>query len=288
MRTGVLSSWTTKTWRRSGRSSTSSAASPGADSGCPRAGRPHGAAPTVILLTLLLTGCAGGPAPRPLPAPSSTSAWEIPQAAYGSQRLYRVSYSGPEGEGSFKVTLRLASPARYQIQAVDPVGRSLWSLDVANDAGLSLNHRNRTSCVFEGRFDLDGAPLGPFPLFALPSLLIGRVPAEPAAGLEEPKPGELSFRDTADRRWAAIVGSDGVVESWTMAEGNTPRVWWMRREGWAILSDRQRGVQVRWREVLRENLDREPSRLETPAGYRQTACGEPTLPDPAEEEEGLG
>lgn len=240
-----------------------------------------------LALLLLLTGCTGSPAPRPVPAPS-TPAWQIPQAAYGSQRLYRVSYSGPEGEGSFKVTLRLASPARYQIQAVDPVGRSLWSLDVANDAGLSLNHRNRTYCVFEGRFDLDAAPLGPFPLLALPSLLIGRVPAEPAAAPEEAKPGELSFKDAADRRWAAIVGSDGVVESWTMAEGSTPRVWWMRREGWAILSDRQRGVQVRWREVLRENLDHEPPRLETPAGYRQTACGEPAVPDPAEEDEGLG
>src|SRR5690349_23154179 len=124
-RTGVPSSWTTTTWRRSGKSSTSSGANPGADL-------------VFLLLAFLLTGCAGGPAPRPLPAPS-TSPWQIPQAAYGSQRLYRVSYSGPEGEGSFKVTLRLASPARYQIQAVDPVGRSLWSLDVANDAGRSLN-----------------------------------------------------------------------------------------------------------------------------------------------------
>lgn len=223
-----------------------------------------------------------------MPFAPSTPSWEIPQAVYGSQRLYRVSYSGPEGEGSFKVTLRLASPARYQIQAVDPVGRSLWSLDVANDAGISLNHRNRTYCVFEGRFDLDGAPLGPFPLLALPSLLIGRVPAEPASPVEEARPGEISFRDAANRRWAAIVGEDGVVESWTMAEGSTPRAWWMRREGWAILSDRVRGMQVRWREVLRENLDREPSSLEAPAGYRQTPCGEPALPEPEEEGEEEG
>jgi hypothetical protein len=189
-----------------------------------------------------------------------------------------VGYSGPEGEGSFKVTLRLASSVRYQIQAVDPVGRALWSLDVTHDEGLWLNHRSRTYCLFEGKFDISGAPLGPFPLLSLPSLLIGRVPAEPAAPLEKPGTAEVSFRDTSGRLWAAVVGKEGVLESWVMSEGGVPQVWWMRRESWAILSDRERGVQVRWREVLREDLDREPAKLELPAGYRQVPCGEPDLP----------
>ena len=47
-------------------------------------------------------------------------------------------------------------------------------------------------------------------------------------------------------------------------------------------------MQVRWREVLREDLDREPQRLEAPSGYRQTACGEPAIPEPEPEEEGVG
>ena len=68
------------------------------------------------------------------------------------------------------------SPARYQIQAADPLGRSLWSLDVNNADGLWLNHHSRNYCQFEGRFDVSGVPLGPFPLLSLPSLLIGRVP----------------------------------------------------------------------------------------------------------------
>lgn len=190
-----------------------------------------------------------------------------------------MSYAGPEGEGSFKVTLRLASPVRYQVQAVDAVGRALWSLDVSNDEGLWLNHRSRTYCTFEGRFGLAGVPLGPFPLLSLPSLLMGRVPAEPAGPLEKPVSREISFRDTADRQWAVVAGEDGVIESWVMSEGKTPQVWWMRRESWAILSDRERGVQVRWREVLREELDREPARLELPAGYRLVPCGEPDLPE---------
>jgi hypothetical protein len=205
----------------------------------------------------------------------------VPQAAYGSQRLYRVSYSGPEGEGSFRVTLRLVSPARYQVQAVDPLGRSLWSLDVVNDAGLSLNHRNHTFCKFDGRFDISGASLGPFPLLSLPSLLLDRVPAEPAAGSPtgQPRGRTFDFHDEAGRHWAGALGGDGQVLSWTLSEGSTPKVWWMRRDDWSILSDRERGIQVRWREALRENLDKEPPVLTTPAGYHETECGDPDLSD---------
>jgi hypothetical protein len=232
----------------------------------------------LLLSAFLAAGCLGGrPAPRSLATPS-LAPWQIPQGAYGSQRLYRVSYSGPEGEGSFRVTLRLASPARYQIQAVDPVGRALWSLDVTNDEGLWLNHRSRDYCSFEGRFDVSGVPLGPFPLLALPALLIGRVPAEPASPPPQ-RAGSVTFNDASGRRWAAVAGEDGQVRSWSMSEEGPPTVWWMRRDDWAILSDRSRGVQVRWREVLREDLDREPDRLQPPSGYRETPCGDPDLPD---------
>lgn len=240
------------------------------------------AASSLLLSFLFLAGCAGAgaPAPRPLPA-TTLEPWQIPQGAYGSQRLYRVSYSGPEGEGSFKVTLRLVSPARYQIQSADPVGRALWSLDVAADAGLWLNHRSRTWCEFEGRFDVAGVPLGPFPLLSLPSLLLGRVPAEPAATAPNAEPAgrQFAFRDATDRRWSGTLGEQGLVLSWILSEGSTPSVWWVRRDDWAILSDRERGVQIRWREVLRENLDQEPARLEVPAGYRESVCGEPDLPE---------
>ncbi len=240
----------------------------------------------VALLSLsLLAGCAGTrtPSPRPLPATALTP-WQIPQGAYGSQRLYRVAYSGPEGEGSFRVSLRLATSARYQLQAVDPVGRSLWSLDVSNDSGLWLNHRNKTYCLFEGRFDVAGVPLGPFPLLSLPSLLLGRVPAEPAAGTPgaEPRGREFDFRDPTNRRWYGTLGEEGIVLNWTLAEDSSPKVWWIRREDWAILSDRDRGVQVRWREMVRENLDQEPPRLEAPAGYREVPCGEQEVPEPDE------
>src|SRR5688572_11007846 len=93
-----------------------------------------------VLLTLLLTACATGGGLRPR-SDDSTPPWEIPADAYGTQRLYRAHYTGPEGDGSFHVTLRLASPVRYQIVAGDPVGRSLWALDVTAEREIG-----RASC----------------------------------------------------------------------------------------------------------------------------------------------
>jgi hypothetical protein len=239
----------------------------------------------LLLLALLLAACA---TPSRLQAPGATEGfppWQIPAEAFGSQRLFRVSYSGPEGEGSFRVTLRLASPVRYQIQAVDPVGRSLWGLDVTAERGVWLDHRNKATCAFEGSFDVSGIPLGPFPLLSLPSLLLGRVPAEPAAG-EEPmrKARQVEFRDDAGRRWAAELSNGGIVEGWTLWQGEEPAVWFQRRDGWAYLSDRSRGVQVRWREVLKEDLGREPAPLAPPAGYREASCRDlyPAAPAPAD------
>jgi hypothetical protein len=240
----------------------------------------------LVLSCFLLTGCASAPRPHPVsgaPGTSGTSgaggaAWEIPGEALHTQRLFRVHYSGPEGEGSFKVTLRLTSPERYQLQAVDPVGRSLWSLDVTHSQGLFLNHRNRTSCLFEGSFDLSGVALGPFPLLTLPSLLIGRVPATPSEPPQQ-RGTQTVFHDAAGRGWTAEVGKDGVVSSWTLAESGAPSIWWVRSDGWAILSDRERNVQVRWREVLREPLEGEPAALETPSGYRAGPCRNPALSD---------
>ncbi|MFL6290810.1 MAG: hypothetical protein ACJ759_07940 [Thermoanaerobaculia bacterium] len=210
---------------------------------------------------------------RPHTTASTAAPWQIPAEAYGSQRLYRVNYSGPEGEGSFRVTLRLASPARYQIQAVDPVGRSLWGLDVSAERGLWLDHRNKATCAFEGSFDVSGIALGPFPLLSLPSLLMGRVPAEPGEEAEPQRNGrQVEFRDEVGRRWAVEVGGDGAVEGWRLWDQEEPTVWFMLRDNWAYLSDRTRGVQVRWREVLHEALEREPEPLKAPAGYREAPC----------------
>jgi hypothetical protein len=195
-----------------------------------------------------------------------------------------VSYKGPEGEGSFRVTLRLASTDRYQLQAVDPVGRALWGLDVDQGKGVWLDHRNKLFCAFQGTLDLGGAPLGPFPLLSLPSLLLGRIPTEPPAAPPAPdKSGKLRFKDDVGRAWSADVSPDGVVGGWTLSEGGKLTAYWMRRDNWSILSDRIRGVQVRWLEVLREPLGGNPPALEKPQGYHEEACRDLYVADAAVE-----
>jgi outer membrane biogenesis lipoprotein LolB len=231
-----------------------------------------------LLALLLLAACTGHPRPSTGPAGHAIPAWQIPPGSLGTQRLYRVSYHGPEGEGSFRMTLRLATLERYQVQAVDPVGRSLWSLDVSGERGLFLNHRARSSCVFQGSFDLSGVPLGPFPLLTLPALLLGRVPSAPASP-PQTQGRESTFHDAADRTWTVDVAPDGSVESWTLTESGAPTVWFLRQESWSILSDRARGVQVRWREVLSEALEKELTALEVPAGYREEPCRDTSVPN---------
>ena len=208
--------------------------------------------PGLALAGVAAAACAGGPPPpRTVPA-GGEPPWRVPAAAYGTQRLYRAGYSGPEGEGSFRLTLRLAAPDRYQVQAVDPVGRALWSLDVDGRRGLWLDHRAQVACSFDGRFEVAGLPLASIPLSALPALLLERLPEEPA---DEPRweGNRVSYRDASGRRWTAVVGEGG-VESWTVADEAGPAAWWTRRESWSVLSDRRRQAQVRWREVLREEL----------------------------------
>ena len=237
--------------------------------------RPRRRAAAGLILLLLLAGCASGNQLRPL-AGAGDEPWQIPRAAYGLQRLYRVSFTSPEGEGSFRLTLRLVAPGRYQASAVDPVGRTLWSLDVAGDRGLFLDHRNRLFCPFEGGFDISGVPLSPFPLLSLPALLLGRVPAEPA-GAPTREGERVSFQDDRGRRWDATV-RDGALSGWILRDEQGPAAYLTRQDGWSILSDRRQGVQVRWREILREELRGEPEPLATPSGYRED-CG-PDEPPP--------
>jgi len=238
----------------------------------------------LLLLTSLastLPGCAGRPAPA-VPGVPASAPWEVPASALGTQRLYRVGYDGPEGEGSFRITLRFATPERYQLQAVDPLGRALFTLDVAAGEGLLLNHRSRSYCRFTGSFETESLPLGPFPLVALPTLLLGRLPAAPAVS---PALGRnLEFVDSAGRTWTVAVDPAGAPLSWSLRDGETPSVWWARRDGWSVLSDRGRGVQIRWREVVVEPLPGGITRPEVPAGYREGACGAPDLPASGEAE----
>lgn len=232
----------------------------------------------------LLSGCASPrpAAPRSGPAGSTggeVQPWQIPAEAFGRQLLYRVHYSGPEGEGSLRLTLRLAGPERYQINVADALGRAVWNLDVEGNRGLWLDHRGSTFCGFKSRTDFLGLPLTPFPLLSLPALLLGRLPSEPE-GQPEQDGDSITFHDSRDRRWTAEVRG-GRPESWTLWEGSTPAVWWSQRDSWMSLSDRQRKVQIRWREVLQEEL-RDPLQvLRAPEGYRERCDPAALAPAPS-------
>ncbi len=244
-------------------------------------GKARGTALLLLLPLLAAAGCSGLRPPRL--AADGAAPWQIPPAAFGSQRLYRVSYQGPRGEGSFRLTLRLAAAERYQVMAVDPLGRAIWSLDVESERGLWLDHRNRGYCNFNGSFDVADVPLSPFPLLSLPALLLGRLPAEPTAA-PQAKGRDLTFHDDQERRWTARLEGDQ-VGSWTLwNDDGQPAVLWVRRDDWAILSDRGQGAQVRWKEVLAEKLPKALAALRIPPGFEEEDCQSASGPSGAPSE----
>lgn len=198
--------------------------------------------------------------------------WEIPAAELGTQRLFRVHYDGPQGEGGIRLTLRLLAPDRYQVSATDLLGRSVWSLSVRGEDGLWLDSRGETFCRLHGSVALEAVPLSPFTLPSLPAVLLGRLPVAPEAGSSpSAEPGRLRFRDRQGRRWAVQV-EDGAVTAWTMEVAGEPAVWWTWTAGESVLSDRREGVQIRWRQVVREPLAELPPPPRVPEAFAER-CG---------------
>lgn len=206
------------------------------------------------------------------PGAPDAEPWRLPAGELATQRLLRVAYDGPDGEGSFKLTLRLAADGRYQARAVDPFGRALWTLDATDDGGLWIDHRAEAACRLAGRLDVAAARLTPFPLAALPALLLGRLPAAPAGAVE--RDGDrLDFRDAEDRRWTARLAA-GAPAAWTLWADGEPALWWRAGDGEASLSDRRRKTQLRWRQVVREALDGSLETAAVPAGYALVDCAQ--------------
>lgn len=222
----------------------------------------------LLIMVLLAAGCSQ--APPPLLPVAGLAAWEVPAAAYGTQRLYRARYDGPDGEGSFNLTLRLAAPERFQAAAVHSLGKKLWSLDVAAGRALWLDHRAEAYCLLAETLELGGGRLLPLPVGAFPALLLGRLPEAPAAPVRRAG-SELTVPGADGRTWIARV-DDGRVRRWLLEEAGRPTVWWRFEDGEALLSDRERGVQLAWREVVAEPLAAEPERLEPPPSYRLADC----------------
>ncbi len=198
--------------------------------------------------------------------------WGLAGDDLGTQRLFRLRYDGPEGEGSFRLTLRLVAADRYRASAVDAVGRLVWSLSVEGEEGLWLDHRQERFCRFRGRFAPEALALSPFGLPSLPALLLGRIPVAPADPLgpaEMGKQERLDYLDTEGRRWTAQLLPSGDLASWTLWQEGEPVAWWSRQGEEALLSERRRAAQLRWREVLREAISGELPPLAVPGTFRE-------------------
>lgn len=226
-----------------------------------------------LLSAALLAGCAGR---RTVPAtPPGEAAeeppWALPVAAAGSQRLFRVSYDGPEGRGGLRLTLRLAAPGRFQVTAADGFGRALWSLDLGGESGgLLIDHRSERWCPDAARVRVPEVALEPLPLATLPRLLLGRLPVDPAAAPRLAE-GEVELIDRGGRRWTATLGPSGPT-SWTLWREGEPILWWSGDGPQGVLSHRA-GSQFRWRESVREPLAGDLAPLAVPPGFARGECG---------------
>lgn len=204
------------------------------------------------------------------PAPG-TAPWEIASDSYPSQRLYRVKYQGPEGELGFKLVLYLESTTRYRLLATD-LGRKLWSLTVDSEGeAVWLDYRQKEYCRADAAGELRFVPLANLPLIALPKLLLGRLPTEPATELARDAT-RVSFVDASGQLWNAGLALDD-VEWWSLLEGGQPIVWWKREANdGAVFIDRRGSQEVRWRETVSEHLASPLEAVTIPARFTRGTC----------------
>ena len=243
-----------------------------------------------LLLGACLVGACGSssrpslraPAGRPalavedIEAPATVAPWQVPPGEWGSQRLFQMVLRDGRQQGRLRLTARLAAADRYGLSVSDSLGRRLWTLDVHGERTVVVNHRRRELCSATGSAQVLVPVFGAFAVGQLPALVLGRLPAEPAAddsvevsGL----PGEvrqLQVIDASGRRWSARLAADGTLQRWWLEAldlGAEPPVSWHREPPWVVLADHRRDLEVRWQQVVAEPLAQLPD-FEPPAGYR--------------------
>ncbi len=200
----------------------------------------------------------------------SAEPWQLPEGAFPSQRLYRVKYRGPQGDVGFKLTLYLETEAKYRMLASD-LGRKLWSLSVDGEGeAVWLDYRQKQYCRASAARELRFLPLADLPLVSLPKLLLGRLPAEPAANLAR---GErnLSFLDARGFQWNGELDGEQ-LSWWSLIEAGEAVIWWRREDSGGVFSDRRGEQEVRWREVVREQLKSSLDSVEIPARFSPGDC----------------
>ena len=211
---------------------------------------------------------------------------DLPETELGTQRIFRIRYDGPEGEGRLRLVLRLERSERYTITTADVLGRALWSLSLIDGELVLVDHRAESFCRSAGEVLLPEVALAPLPLASIPGVLLGYLPVPPGAEIQVDDEASIEILEPSARRWTARREGER-LESWTLWLGEVPTLWWISGQDGGILSHR-RGVQFRWRQVVRENLDGELRALVPPDGYLEVICHEPSLPEPREDQPAPG
>lgn len=254
-------------------------------------GLPAAVLGAVLCLAAALTaGCGSGlrsDLPRTVDGDGragGTAVWGIPPGAYPAQRLYRMEAETARDRATFRAVLRIERPDRYRLTLSDRLGRTLFTLDAGPDSGWLLDHRARRACPLAEVRALGDVPLGPLPPEALPAVLLGRVPAAPAGPVAVEAAGRLSYRDVRGWRWSVrfeevrAPAGDGTggrrVLGWTVRRRGRSILWWRRDGAEGLLSDRERGLQLRWHEVAREPLAETLPAPEVPSRFERGVCGE--------------
>lgn len=228
--------------------------------------------PVLFASLILLAGCATTGSLLVGPRSTTQEPWHLPEDAYPSQRLYRVKYRGPEGEAGFKLTLYLEAEMRYRMLASD-LGRKLWSLSVDGQGeAVWLDYRRKEYCRASAGSELRFLPLADLPLVSLPRLLLGRLPAEPAAGLAR---GErnVSFLDARGFRWNGELDGEQ-LQWWSLVENGEAVIWWRREDRGGVFADQRGNQEVRWREVVAEQLKSPLGEVEIPKRFSSADCGQ--------------
>jgi hypothetical protein len=166
-----------------------------------------------------------------------------------------VELSGPDGRSGLRLALRLWSPARFEAVASDPIGRSLWVLEIDGDRGRLRSPREGGACRLDAARPLTLPDLElPLPARELPAVLLGRLPA-PAPIRERVVAGERGdLIDAATgERWRIEMAGDALA-GWSVGTAGRERLAWRRDGERSLLAVDGGRASLEWRESAREPL----------------------------------
>ena len=190
---------------------------------------------------------------RPAPRTSDASEPAAGREERG-QWLFRAELESPEGRISLRLALRQIEEREYELAAADALGQGVWRLAVRGDDAIWSDLTRGRYC----RLDAGETPLlqrvrAPLPAGELSGLLRGTLPEAPPEEDSSLGRRRVELRDEAGRIWAGDR-VDGRWASWTLWEGNRPRLWWREEGADSILSGNDPAFQLRWRETARGAL----------------------------------